>query len=136
MNGLLLSLETRLVKAIAHPTRLEILHIITEGGPRCVCELIPALGLDQSNVSQHLAILRQAGVLSAQRDGTRVVYSLANPKMAGVLEAVTAAVNHSLSEMASLSRKPKKSNKRAAGASGEPASKSDPHLCDPHLYEE
>lgn len=113
MNEQLLFLEARLVKAIAHPTRLKILHLLDEGGPRCVCELIPALGLDQSNVSQHLSLLRQAGVLTAQRDGARVVYSLANPKVAGVLEAVTEAVNHSLTEMARLS---KESRRTVGGA--------------------
>ncbi len=80
LNERFLSLEARLTKAMGHATRLKILHLIAENGPRCVCELVPVLRVDQSNVSQHLSVLRQAGVVVARRDGARVVYSLANPR--------------------------------------------------------
>jgi len=63
-------------KALGHPTRLLILQILGRG-PRCVCEIVPATGLDQSTVSRHLAVLHRAGVVQSRREGTMMIYSLA-----------------------------------------------------------
>ncbi|MCL6450722.1 MAG: metalloregulator ArsR/SmtB family transcription factor [Acetobacteraceae bacterium] len=61
---------------------MKILGLLSSGSAgmeRCVCEIIPAVGVDQSTVSKHLAILRGQGILSARREGRRVLYSLAHP---------------------------------------------------------
>lgn len=80
----LFELHATLCKAIADPTRLLIIEAL-RNGPRTVGELRGALGLSQSNVSQHLAILRQRMVVRGRRDGSHVLYSLSNTK---VLQAV------------------------------------------------
>jgi DNA-binding transcriptional ArsR family regulator len=64
-----------LLKALAHPTRLWITQSLIEG-ERCVNELQQRIGDDLSTVSKHLAILRKAGVLSAEKRGLNVFYQL------------------------------------------------------------
>lgn len=67
-----------LLKAAGEPTRLRILNLL-RSGPICVCELQAVLQIPQPTVSRHLAALRHAGLVRDERDGTRVVYSLAPP---------------------------------------------------------
>jgi ArsR family transcriptional regulator len=64
----------RLAKALGHPVRVAILrHLIRDG--RCICgDLVALLPLAQSTVSQHLKILRSAGLLQGEIDGPRVCY--------------------------------------------------------------
>jgi len=64
-----------LLKAFAHPLRLAIVLEVREGD-RCVHDLVTALGAGQPLVSQHLKILRQAGLLNGQRRGREIVYSI------------------------------------------------------------
>ncbi len=80
----LFELHATLCKAIADPKRLLIIEALRRG-PRTVGDLSTALELSQSNVSQHLAILRERGVVRARRLGNNVLYSLPNKK---VLRAV------------------------------------------------
>jgi ArsR family transcriptional regulator len=80
----LFELHATLCKAIADPTRLLIIEAL-RNDPRTVGELGSALRLSQSNVSQHMAILRQRGVVRGNREGNHVLYSLKNTK---VLQAV------------------------------------------------
>lgn len=77
-------LHARVCKAIADPKRL---MIINELGDRelSVSDLCESLDLPQSNVSQHLAVLRERGVVSSRRVGTSVLYSLRGTK---VIQAV------------------------------------------------
>lgn len=73
-----------LLKALAHPTRLKILELLKDG-ELCVCDLIPRLGLEQSNVSQHLAVLRKEGLVSSYKDGLRVIYRVEHPEVFDLL---------------------------------------------------
>lgn len=64
-----------LLEAVAEPTRLRILNVL-QASELCVCELQAALGLSEPTVSRHLARLRFAHLVSAERDGARMVYRL------------------------------------------------------------
>ncbi|MGI6130233.1 MAG: ArsR/SmtB family transcription factor [bacterium] len=75
-----------LFKALGHPTRVKILEILRQGEV-CVCEMVPQLELEQSNVSQHLAILRNQGLVTFSKDGLRVNYRLAFPEIVPLLDA-------------------------------------------------
>jgi ArsR family transcriptional regulator len=69
------ALATRL-KALAHPTRLEILHVLAERGT-CICgEVVEVLPLAQSTVSQHLKVLKEAGFVRGEVDGLKSCYCL------------------------------------------------------------
>ena len=55
-------------------------------GERCVCEIFPALRMEQSNVSQHLAVLKKSGVLESRKDGLRVIYRISSPEVLEILD--------------------------------------------------
>ncbi len=74
-----------LLKALGQPTRLKILALLTQG-ERCVCEIFPAVGGEQSNVSKHLGFLRSQGIVVADRRGMRVFYRLADRKIVKLLD--------------------------------------------------
>ncbi len=65
--------KSEILKAISQPTRLRILEILREG-ERCVCDMIPQLGEEQANVSKHLSILRQAGLVDFRKNGVSSFY--------------------------------------------------------------
>ena len=71
-------LQAEVLKTLASPRRLEILHALARG-PIEVGRLAEAIGASQPNVSQHLAMLRAAGIVEAERDGREVRYRLADP---------------------------------------------------------
>ena len=71
-------LKARVMKAMAHPTRLFIVEELSRR-ERCVCELTDMIGDDISTVSKHLAVLRNAGIVTDDRRGTQVFYSLRVP---------------------------------------------------------
>ena len=75
------------IKAMAHPSRLFVIHEL-EKGERCVCELREMIGSDMSTVSKHLAILRTAGIVSAEKRGNQVFYSLRVPCVVGFFDCV------------------------------------------------
>ena len=83
----LFKLQAEICKTMADVKRLMILHEIREG-EMSVGQLVSSLGLPQANVSQHLAILRERGIVSARREGTSVFYSLASPKIAQACDMV------------------------------------------------
>jgi DNA-binding transcriptional ArsR family regulator len=84
-------LQVEVLKTLANVRRLEIVHLLADG-PREVSRLAEEIGISQPNVSQHLAVMRSAGVVEAERDGREVRYRLSDPeiieaceKMRGVL---------------------------------------------------
>ncbi|MFH1066565.1 MAG: metalloregulator ArsR/SmtB family transcription factor [bacterium] len=71
-------------KALGHPSRLAATRALAKG-ERCVCELKKVIGADMSTVSNHLAILRNAGLVKDEKRGLQVFYSLKRPCMTHVL---------------------------------------------------
>jgi DNA-binding transcriptional ArsR family regulator len=70
--------RAQIMKALAHPTRLFIVDQL-KAGDRCVCELTEMIGADVSTVSKHLSVLKQAGIVEDEKQGTQVFYSLRVP---------------------------------------------------------
>ncbi|MEX6429648.1 MAG: ArsR/SmtB family transcription factor [Ferrimicrobium sp.] len=73
-------LVTVMCKALNEPKRLLILTLLGER-PRTVSDLVEEIGSPQANVSQHLAILRDRGLVKATREGTSVTYSLSHQQI-------------------------------------------------------
>ncbi len=69
----------RALKAIAHPLRLKILCVLGKDEV-CVQDIVEAVGTSQSNISQHLAILRDKGVLHTRKDANRVFYRVGDQR--------------------------------------------------------
>lgn len=80
MYSELFELHANLLKALAHPRRLEIIHLLRDQS-LCVSEIYEMLDLPQANISQHLMILRDVGVVVTARDGKQIIYKLANPRI-------------------------------------------------------
>lgn len=80
MYSQIFDLHSELLKALAHPRRLEIVQLLRDQ-ELCVSDIYEMLDLPQANISQHLMILREAGVVATARDGKQVIYKLANPKI-------------------------------------------------------
>jgi ArsR family transcriptional regulator len=98
-------LQAEVLKTLANPRRLEILHALTHG-PIEVGRLAAQIGASQPNVSQHLAVLRAAGVVDAERDGREVRYRLSDPDVmiaCGVMRAVLERRLTRLGQMAAVS---------------------------------
>jgi ArsR family transcriptional regulator len=83
----ILEYREELFKALANLKRLQILDLLCKQGELCVCEITPALESEQSNVSQHLAVLKEAGILGSRRDGTKIMYWIDDPKVCQVIDA-------------------------------------------------
>lgn len=85
-----------LLRALAAPVRIAIVLQLRESA-RCVHELVDALAVPQPLVSQHLRILKAAGVVSGERSGREVLYRLVDHHLADI---VVAAVTHASEEQA------------------------------------
>jgi len=84
MSDELINFKAKVFKALGDPTRLKIIEFL-RGGEKCVCEIVPYLGLPQPTVSRHLKILRESGLVRFRKDGVKRLYSLTSP---AVLEVV------------------------------------------------
>lgn len=80
-----------ILKALAHPTRLDIIYALKDIGSRCVCdiqELEMLKGVSQSNLSQHLKILRDANLVTTKKIGGWVHYSIKDPEIFEIFEVL------------------------------------------------
>jgi DNA-binding transcriptional ArsR family regulator len=94
-------LQAEILKTLASPRRLEILHRLSLG-PIEVGRLADELGLAQPNVSQHLAVLRAAGLVEAEREGREVRYRLADPDVMVACDVMRKVLERRLDRLASL----------------------------------
>ncbi len=93
--------RAKIMKALAHPTRLFIVEELSKG-ERCVCELTEMVGADVSTVSKHLSILKSAGLVSDEKRGLWVYYSLKAACALNFLDCVEAVISTNLREEAGL----------------------------------
>ncbi|MBX2989833.1 MAG: helix-turn-helix transcriptional regulator [Bacteroidetes bacterium] len=78
-------LKADILLALAHPNRIRIIEYLRKD-VRCNCELAPALELEQSNLSRHLKILVQAGILKSWKDGLRVNFKVTDERVFKILD--------------------------------------------------
>lgn len=74
----------RLLKALSNERRLMILCRLGDG-ERAVGELLPLVGLSQSALSQHLAVLREEGLVAGRREGVSILYRIADPAVLRII---------------------------------------------------
>lgn len=89
--------RARIAKALAHPSRLLMLDALADG-EMCVCELTNLVGADQSTVSKHLAVLKQAGIVSDRKEGVMVFYRVKICCLQGFWECVESVLKENLKE--------------------------------------
>ena len=79
--------QARFCLALTEPKRLAIIHLLRDR-ERTVNELVAALGVRQPNVSQHLMVMRELGIVTVRREGTQNVYALAHPAIGQACDLV------------------------------------------------
>lgn len=84
--------QAKLFKVLMHPVRLAILDILRED-EECVCHMEATLGYRQAYISQHLMLLRDAGLVTDRRDGWNIFYRVSKPEIYAVIDAMNALSN-------------------------------------------
>src|SRR6478672_9490364 len=84
MSRPLYQLKAEFFKTLGHPVRIRVLELLSQR-EHAVAELLPEVGVEASNLSQQLAVLRRAGVVTSRRDGTTVIYRITSPEVAELL---------------------------------------------------
>jgi len=95
------TLQADVLKVLASPRRLEILHLLA-GGPCDVSRLAREIGISQPNLSQHLAVMRTAGIVVAERDGREVSYRLADPDVMAACAIMRGFLHRRIDRLAGL----------------------------------
>jgi len=98
---LLFKLQANICKTLADPNRLMIVHEL-RSGEKSVGQMVSQLGLHQSNVSRHLAVLRERDIVATRREGTTIYYRLANPTIAEACDLVRKVLAESLAHNQTL----------------------------------
>ena len=109
------SLQSEVMKILASPRRLEILHLLADE-PKEVGRLADEMGISQPNVSQHLAVMRAAGIVEAERDGREVRYRLTDPDVIVACSLMRGVLMRRLARLGELSERPQLTDQRAVPA--------------------
>jgi len=80
MDKRIFEMHAGICTIFSNPKRLEIIDLLRDG-EKSVSELSSLMDIPQANLSQHLSLMRQRGILDARRDGVNIYYGIANPKV-------------------------------------------------------
>ena len=94
---LLFKKQAEIAKAIAHPLRVAIVDFLRDG-EQCVCDIAEYIGSERSNVSRHLAVMVNSGVLEYRKEGLKVIYSLKTPCILDFFSCTTACLKQQAKE--------------------------------------
>jgi DNA-binding transcriptional ArsR family regulator len=94
-------IKAELFKALGHPARIRVLEVLSEGD-RSVGQIQPLVGIELSHLSQQLAVLRRAGLVTARKDGSTVFYAIKDPAVVELLAVAKRLLINSLTETRDL----------------------------------
>ena len=89
--------KAELFRALAHPARIRALEVLRDG-PRSVGDLQPLVGIESSHLSHQLAVLRRAGLVTADKQGATVMYAIADAELVTLLASARQMLINRLSE--------------------------------------
>jgi len=95
--------QAQIAKAVSHPLRIAVLDFLKDG-PRCVCDIARHLGSERSNVSRHLSVMTNAGVLESRKEGLKVIYALKTPCILEFFSCVTGVLRQQAKDSTALLR--------------------------------
>ena len=99
----LYELHASICQTLANPKRLEVIDRLRDG-EQSVSELAEAMKISQANLSQHLAVMRQRGIVATRREGLNVYYRLSNPKIIKACDLMRQVLLEHLEAGAELAR--------------------------------
>jgi DNA-binding transcriptional ArsR family regulator len=100
-EDIVVKLTADFFKTLSHPVRIKILHSL-EQGERCVCEIIEELDIEQSNLSQHLGLMKKQGIIDSRKDGQKVIYRIVYSSVMDVVSAAEKTLSEQISHSQSL----------------------------------
>ena len=89
------------LKALAHPIRLAVVEFLKDG-EQCVCDIARLDTCDRTNISKHLSILTNAGIIEGRKAGLRVLYSLKCPRILDFMHCIEDVIKVDLNEKQAL----------------------------------
>ena len=101
MDEKALELKAEILKALAQPTRLKILELL-RGGEKCICEIVPAISGEQSNISRHISLMQKTHLISTRKDGVRLMVSVRDSRIFEILDQVGAILKSQIHEQTKL----------------------------------
>jgi len=87
MEERVLELKAEILKALAQPTRMKILECLRDG-EKCICEIVPALNGEQSNISRHISLMQKTHLVSTRKEGVRVMVKVSDPNVFKILDSI------------------------------------------------
>jgi DNA-binding transcriptional ArsR family regulator len=103
MEDRVLELKAEVLKVLAQPTRLKILELLRDG-ERCICEIVPAINGEQSNISRHISLMQRSQLVTTRKDGVKVMVKVSDPKIFEILDSITIILRNRMSEQSRLIR--------------------------------
>jgi len=88
MEERVLELKAEILKALAQPTRLKILELLRDG-EKCICEIVPAINGEQSNISRHISLMQKSHLVTTRKDGVKVIVKISDPKIFEILDSIS-----------------------------------------------
>jgi DNA-binding transcriptional ArsR family regulator len=101
MEEQVIELKAEILKALAQPTRLKILECLRKG-EKCICEIVPAIDGEQSNISRHISLMQRCRLVTTRKDGVRVLVKVRDPKIFDVLDRVSQILQSRIKEQERL----------------------------------
>ncbi len=94
---LLFEKQAEIAKAIAHPLRIAVVNFLKDG-EQCVCDIAQHIGSERSNVSRHLSVMSNAGLLEYRKEGLKVIYKLKTPCILEFFSCVSRVLKQQVKE--------------------------------------
>jgi DNA-binding transcriptional ArsR family regulator len=101
MEERVLELKAGILKALAQPTRLKILECLRDG-EKCICEIVPTIKGEQSNISQHISLMQKSHLVTTRKDGVKVMVKVRDPKIFEILDRVGSILKNQMKEQEML----------------------------------
>jgi DNA-binding transcriptional ArsR family regulator len=101
MEEQVIELKAEILKALAQPTRLKILEFLRKG-EKCICEIVPAINGEQSNISRHISVMQKSHLVTTRKDGVRVMVRVRDTKIFDILDRVSQILQSQIKEQERL----------------------------------
>ena len=103
MEERVLELKAEILKALAQPTRMKILECLRDG-EKCICEIVPAIHGEQSNISRHISLMQKTHLVSTRKEGVRVMVKVSYPNVFEILDSIGLLLKKQIMETGKLAQ--------------------------------
>ena len=96
-----IQLKSEVLKAMAQPTRLKILECL-RGGEKCICEIVPVINGEQSNISRHISVMQKSHLIATRKEGVKVMVKVKEPEIFEIIDRVGVFLRKQIQEQKRL----------------------------------